>query len=113
MHVSDGKPIKSTIALDTRTSRGQGQLISRLEPLGDLESRAYRFVWLLVLAIFVALYAMMLATFWAPADGGVDQNAYLVGGKQLAQTLSTKFTPANPFQYVGQMFVMNAAHEYY
>ena len=31
-----------------------------------------------MLAIVVMLYTYTLFTFWAPADGGVDQNAYLV-----------------------------------
>jgi 4-amino-4-deoxy-L-arabinose transferase-like glycosyltransferase len=45
-------------------------------------------------------------SFWAPADGGIDQNAYLVGGKQIALTGSTGVHLSNPFQYVGHMFVV-------
>src|SRR3954451_8615464 len=84
------------------------------EPLGDRalpslapeESRRQRTMWLGVMLGFVALYAFAVFTFWAPADGGIDQNAYLVGGKQIALTGSTGVHLSNPFQYVGHMFIV-------
>ncbi len=79
----------------------------RLLPgLGDSESLSYRLGWLFVAAIIVALVAKMTFAFWAPAHGGVDQNGYLMGGRQFAHTLSTKFVPESPYQYVGDMWVM-------
>ena len=49
---------------------------------------------------------------WVPAHGGVDQNGYLVGGKQLALTGSMALRPRSPvdgtidpFQFVGKMWV--------
>ncbi|WP_428936748.1 ArnT family glycosyltransferase [Fontivita pretiosa] len=60
-----------------------------------------------LLAVALALgYFMMLLHFWAPATPGVDQNGYLVGGKQLARSGSTGFKPDNPLEYVGGMWVL-------
>src|SRR5437773_416725 len=81
--------------------------------LGDIEPRGYRFLWIVMLAIILALYALMLASFWAPADAGIDQNAYLLGGKQLAKTFSTRYVTSSPFQYVGGMFVINSKGDFY
>jgi hypothetical protein len=87
------------------------------EPLADRADRALpmlaspepthqRIIWLGAMLVVVALYAFAVFTFWAPADGGIDQNAYLVGGKQLALTGSTGVRPSNLFQYVGHMFIV-------
>jgi hypothetical protein len=69
----------------------------------------------------VILVAAMLAcigfwivhhSYWVPANGGVDQNGYMVGGKQFAERLSTRFDPINPvtkeidpFMFVGMMWI--------
>ena len=77
-----------------------------LPDLGINEPRRDRAVWIGLLLVVLAMYAFALRTFWAPADGGIDQNAYLVGGKQLALTGSTRLQPANPFGYVGHMLIV-------
>src|SRR3712207_6576307 len=64
-----------------------------LAALAPAESRRERLAWLGGLVVTLGLYAFALATFWAPADSGIDENAYLVGGKQLARTGSTRVTP--------------------
>lgn len=69
------------------------------------ESSAQRWTWLIVAAVVVALYAIMTLGFWAPADGGVDQNAYLLGGRMIAEHYSPRYTLTNPYQYVGGMFI--------
>ncbi len=74
--------------------------------LSDNESKAYQITWLISAAIFVGLFAFMTLCFWAPAHPGVDQNGYLVGGRQYARSLTTKFIPATPYEYVGNMWVM-------
>ncbi len=82
---------------------------SRNRLLGDLsdnESRGYRITWLITASIFVGLFGYMTLCFWAPAHSGVDQNGYLVGGRQYAHSLTTKFIPATPYEYVGNMWVM-------
>src|SRR5689334_12720418 len=57
-----------------------------IEPLDDRainsiapqESTHSRVIWLALMIGVVALYAFAVFSFWAPADGGIDQNAYLV-----------------------------------
>ncbi|CAN5694689.1 hypothetical protein BH09PLA1_BH09PLA1_37730 [soil metagenome] len=78
----------------------------KLPSLIELEPLPQRMLWLIALAIILSLYAFTLKTFWAPADGGVDQNAYLVGGKQRALHGSTRVDLAHPFEYVGAMLVV-------
>jgi hypothetical protein len=59
---------------------------------------------LLALAIVVG-YFIALHVYWVPAHPGVDQNGYLVGGKFFASTWSTGFKPADPYSFVGRMWV--------
>ncbi len=59
------------------------------------------------IAGFIVLgFFYFIVSFWAPASPGVDQNGYLVGGKQIALSGSSGIKPANPFQFVGGMWVM-------
>src|SRR2546430_481427 len=128
MHASNGESIASTLETPPRAAifieaptpepgvpqqRRVHLPDRRLPLLCDLEPAGYRFTWLGMLAVVLALYAFTLFTFWAPADAGVDQNAYLVGGKQFAHTFSTRLAPASPFQYIGNMFVQNDKSDYY
>jgi hypothetical protein len=69
------------------------------------ETRAERWRWFALMLIVTAMYGFMTFSFYAPADGGIDQNAYLVGGRQLAEHGTDKFTLANPYAYVGGMMV--------
>ncbi|MBC8105517.1 MAG: glycosyltransferase family 39 protein, partial [Anaerolineae bacterium] len=78
----------------------------KLPPLIEPEPLPRRVLGLVTIVIVLALYAFTLKTFWAPADGGVDQNAYLMGGKQIALHGSTRFTPDHPFEYVGAMMIV-------
>lgn len=82
--------------------------VLRLLPadLTDRESRAKRTIFLALAILISAGYFYFLASFLAPAHPGVDQNGYLVGGKQLALTGSTGMKPTHPLQYVGAMWVM-------
>jgi hypothetical protein len=69
------------------------------------ESRGYRRLWVLVALAIIAAYAFVNYRFFAAADEGVDQNAYLVGGRLLAEHFSLKYTLPNPYAYTGGMFV--------
>jgi Dolichyl-phosphate-mannose-protein mannosyltransferase len=69
------------------------------------EKKSYRRLWLGVAIVIFAMYAFTVFRFWAPADEGVDQNAYLVGGRLLAEHFSMKYTLPNPYAYTGGMFV--------
>ncbi|HSV16271.1 MAG TPA: hypothetical protein VLI90_18555, partial [Tepidisphaeraceae bacterium] len=69
------------------------------------EPAADRWIYgVLALALVVGYY-IALHTYWVPAHPGVDQNGYLVGGKFFASTWSTGFKPADPFSFVGRMWV--------
>ncbi|HUO07039.1 MAG TPA: glycosyltransferase family 39 protein [Phycisphaerae bacterium] len=60
-----------------------------------------------------AFFALVVFSFWAPADGGVDQNAYLVGGRMIAEHGTPRYDLPNPFAYSGAMFIRTANGAYY
>jgi hypothetical protein len=69
------------------------------EPVGDRllpilceESKVDRRVWLVIALIVAGFYAVMTLGFWAPADRGVDQNAYLLGGRMIAEHFSPRYS---------------------
>jgi 4-amino-4-deoxy-L-arabinose transferase-like glycosyltransferase len=70
-------------------------------PEPALRRRAFLALALAVAALF------LLAThrYWVPADPNVDENAYLVSGKLLAQTGSPGFVPPDPYSLVGMMWI--------
>jgi uncharacterized membrane protein YgcG len=76
-----------------------------MPPLVHGEPTGYRLAWLAVGLMVTALFAVVVFRFYAPADAGVDQNAYLVGGRLIAQNFSTKYVLPHPFAYTGGMFV--------
>ncbi len=66
------------------------------------------------LAVAIALFFFFNSmAYWTPANGGVDQNGYLVGGKNFARTLSMRMAPVrpgtenvfDPYQFVGLMWI--------
>jgi hypothetical protein len=75
--------------------------------LTDPEPRWKSLLFLGVALLITCGYFHFITSYWLPAHPGVDQNGYLVGGKQMALTGSTGIKPANPFQYVGMMWVMS------
>jgi hypothetical protein len=76
-----------------------------LPELVEPESFGRRLLFgIIALAIAVGFLAMNLC-YWAPAHPGVDQNGYLVGGKMLAEHGSTGYSPAEPYAFVGAMWV--------
>ncbi len=77
------------------------------------ESLAYRWTWILVAVGVCVLYGFALKRFWAPADGGIDQNAYLVGGRMIASHFTTRYDLPDPFSYIGGMFDRSAKGNFY
>jgi hypothetical protein len=78
------------------------------------EPRWYRNLWLAMAVVIIALFGRVVFGYFAGADSGVDQNAYLVSGRMLAQNGSLQYRlPASPdsklspgsFAYVGGMYV--------
>jgi hypothetical protein len=60
-----------------------------------------------IVALGITLcFFYFITSYWAPAHPGVDQNGYLVGGKQLALTGSSGMKLAHPLEYVGSMWVI-------
>lgn len=92
-----------TLPYATRRTRLPDRM---LPPLIEAEPLPQRVLGLVVIVVILALYAFTLKTFWAPADGGVDQNAYLMGGRQIALHGSTRFAPEHPAEYVGAMMIV-------
>ena len=85
-----------------------------MPPLVHDEPAGYRWAWLAVGLAVTALFAYVVVfRFYAPADSGVDQNAYLVGGRLIAQTGSLKYVLPNAFAYTGGMFVRMPTGVYY
>jgi len=85
----------------------------RLLPILVNESRSSQYLWLAVAITFVACYAFGIFSYWAPADAGIDQNAYLVGGRLMGHNPTDKLELKNGFQYVGGMFVRTEQGAYY
>ena len=80
-------------------------LPDRALPVFVHERKATQALWVAALAVVVVAYAVQTFHYWAPADGGVDQNAYLLGGRMLAEHFSTRYTLPNPYAYVGGMMI--------
>jgi 4-amino-4-deoxy-L-arabinose transferase-like glycosyltransferase len=77
----------------------------RLPVLIEPESRFKRGLFLLIALAITVGYAYVVRSYWAPAHPGVDQNGYLVGGKNFAGTFSSGMRVPNPFSYVGWMWL--------
>jgi hypothetical protein len=89
---------------------------SKLLKLSTVHESAAKQRIFFVMGIVVAIgFFLLCMAFFAPAPGqpGVDENAYLVGGKNLAQTFSPGIHPSNPFAYVGPMWVRSLDGSYY
>ncbi len=62
-----------------------------MPPLLHDEPAGYRWAWLLVGLAVTVLFGVVVFRFYAPADSGVDQNAYLLGGRLIAQHHTTRY----------------------
>lgn len=67
---------------------------------------------LILAGAIVLVFALVLSRFWVPVHGGVDQNGYMVGGKQIATTGSMALRlhradtgEIDPLQFVSPMWV--------
>ncbi len=77
----------------------------RLLMRDDVETRRARAAGMAIAILFGVAYLLAILQYWAPAHPGVDQNGYLVGGKQLAKTGSTGLLPDHALGFVGAMWV--------
>jgi len=104
-----GSPLEDFLSDHQPESRSADRQL----PLLIVEPSPYRWVLVAVAITICGLYAFALGSLWAPADGGVDQNAYLVGGRMIASHFSTRYDPPNPFAYIGQMFDRSVKGNFY
>ena len=83
------------------------------EQLTHPEPARTRTLYLVVTVVVIACFVYVTQSFWAPAHPGVDQNGYLVGGKMLALRVSPGMKPAEPYAFVGAMWVRTDDGWYY
>lgn len=93
----------------------RGPALRLLPHIGEPERWWKRSLFLVIALAVTAGFFFFLFSFWAPAIGrlGVDENAYLVGGRNFADHWSTGFKPADDFEYVGLMWVQSLKNGWY
>jgi hypothetical protein len=79
------------------------------------ESNLKRWSYLAIAIAFALAFCFVVVSFTAPAPGrpGVDENAYLVGGRMIAEHGTTGFKPSDDYQFVGAMWVRIKSGWYY
>jgi 4-amino-4-deoxy-L-arabinose transferase-like glycosyltransferase len=84
-----------------------------LVPIIDREPFWKRSLFLLIALAITAGYFYSLLTYWAPAPSrpGIDENGYLVGGRNFALHGTTGFKPSDDYQFIGAMWVRTDAGE--
>jgi hypothetical protein len=85
----------------------------RLPRLAEPESRAVQIAYLAMALVVIAGFLFTAKSFWVPAHPGADQNGYLVGGKLLAEGKFGGLSPADPYEFVGPMWVATSRGTYY
>jgi hypothetical protein len=76
-----------------------------LPRLVEPEPLAKRWGFGIILYFFVVAFLVAMRIYWVPANPGVDQNGYLVGGKMFAEHWTMGYTPPDPFCFVGRMWI--------
>jgi 4-amino-4-deoxy-L-arabinose transferase-like glycosyltransferase len=78
-----------------------------LIPLIEPEPFWKRSLYLGIALAVTCGYFFTLYSYWAPAPGrpGIDENGYLVGGRNFALHGTTGFKPSDNYQFVGAMWV--------
>ena len=93
-------PLAATIDGPAQLARCDASLLARSEP------RWERAVYALLALLITAGFLYLVLGYWAPGLGmpGIDENAYLVGGRDVARTFSSALHPSSPFAFVGPMW---------
>jgi hypothetical protein len=86
-----------------------------LPPLGEVEPWWKRHLFLVFAVALVCGYFYYIHCYFIPAPGlpGIDENAYLVGGKNIVDHHSTGFAPPTDYAYVGLMWVKSEKNGWY
>lgn len=74
--------------------------------LSPAQSRVDILVWNLIAGLIIIGTLWASHAYWVPANARADQNGYLVGGRLLAEHLSSGYQPADPFAFVGRMWIL-------
>jgi hypothetical protein len=101
----DAAPPAPPLTLDAAAPRHSGPV----PPLPG-ERRAKRVLFGAIAVAIGVVYLACVLTYWQPLHHGVDQNGYLVGGRQLATTLSMRQAPrqiGKPTEFDPHSFVAN------
>jgi hypothetical protein len=87
----------------------------RLPLLVEREALWKRLLFVCLAVAIAGGFGFVLLSYWAPAPSrpGIDENAYLVGGKDIAQHGTIGFKPGDDYQYVGAMWLRTAKGWYY
>ncbi len=83
----------------------------RLLPvIAETESAFARHLFLIIAIVIAASFAYFAESYSAPAPcrPGIDENAYLLAGKNIAQHGTVGFKPADEFQFIDLMWVRTA-----
>ena len=117
------------VAIDLAPSLGQSMAVGRITPenaepdrqpplrllprLNDPEPFWKRSLYLLIACTFAGGFFFVLFSYWAPAPcrPGIDENGYLVGGRNFAVHGTSGFKPSDDYQFVGAMWVRTKAEK--
>jgi hypothetical protein len=90
------------------------RLKGKLPPLLWKEEGPIRRAVMLMAALAITVgYFYFVQSYYARANTGVDQNAYLVGAKLFLHTGSTGLRTTDPFSFVGRMWFVSPWDEFF
>ena len=74
--------------------------------LGVIDTEPFwkRALYFIVMGAILVGYSYMLACYFAPAHPGINQNGYLVGGKNLAEYGTMGMKLKEPYEHLGWMW---------
>lgn len=87
--------------------------MSAAVPIPAAEPARRRYLFLGLALAVAALFLIGTHQYAAAANPDVDENAYLVSGKLLAQTGSPGFVPPDPYSLVGMMWISTPEGRFY
>src|SRR5262245_40007575 len=78
-----------------------------LPKVAPRESRFADALWQLIAIAITAGYAYFLASFSAPGmtRPGIDENCYLIAGRNIAEHGTPGFKPTDEFQFISAMWI--------
>src|SRR4051794_3085652 len=95
LDISRELPLATSVTFDAPAE----QHLRLLPDIADSEATWRRWMYLAIALFVVAGYAFFLASYWVPAPSrpGIDENAYLVGGRNIFEHGTPGFKPTNDY----------------